>query len=79
MNMDLTIDVEVEGTIIKGRPEHFNSQFGNRFLTDPHEVNGLRVWIVKGEYRIEISKFLSDDDIEGITRNYIELEIGAEL
>ena len=77
MNMELTI--EVEGRIIRGKPEHFNSQFGNYLPADPHEVRGLRVWIVKGGYRVEISKFLSDDDIEGITRNYIELEIGAEI
>ena len=67
----LEIEVEVQGDFLKGKPSQFNSQFGNYLPADPAEVKNMKVFLVKDNMRIEITKFLPQMDLEYLESEFI--------
>lgn len=71
METKLNIQVLCTGKFISGTRERFDKSFGNWLPPDYPEVEGLKVFLVKGNEKLEITDFLEEEELNELEDEFI--------
>lgn len=72
METEITISIVCDGKFVRGTKEIFDKSFGNWLPPESPEIEDFKVFLVKGDKKLDITDFLTEHEQRQIYSEYIE-------